>query len=451
MNKFNVIFATSRNHVLGKNNTIPWLGNYPLDLKYFKKITSQSPLPNLKNIVIMGRNTWESLPNKNLSNRIPIIISNTLNYKNINVVKSFDDALKLSNKIEHNKIWVIGGKQVFQEAFNDYRCNNVYHSIINEEYEGDINLKLPNPKIIKNNFIDNINFNIYKLNGEFQYLRLLSKILNKGEFRSTRNANTWSLFNEHLEFDLEQGFPLLTTKKMFWKGIVEELLFFIRGNTNSKILELKGINIWKGNTSRDFIDNLGLPYPEGDMGEMYGWQWRHFGADYVDCYTDYKNQGFDQLVKVIEEIKTNPFSRRILMSDFNPSTADKGVLYPCHSLIIQFYNRENNILDIKMYQRSVDSFLGLPFNIASTSLLLIIIAQLTNKKPGKVFLTLGDCHIYENHEQQVKTQLKRMPLEFPNVSIPNFKTLDQVENSSFKDFELINYKHENSIKAQMIA
>ena len=137
---------------------------------------------------------------------------------------------------------------------------------------------------------------------------------------------------------------------MFWKGIVEELLFFIRGDTNSKHLEDKKVNIWKGNTTQEFIDNLGLPYNEGDMGPMYGFNWRHFGAEYNGCNMDYKGKGFDQLTKVVEEIKNNPHSRRILMSDFNPAEAHKGVLYPCHSLILQFYVRDG-CLDVTMYQR----------------------------------------------------------------------------------------------------
>ena len=182
----------------------------------------------------------------------------------------------------------------------------------------------------------------------------------------TRNAKTYSIFDNSITFDMKDGFPLLTTKRMFWKGIVEELLFFIRGDTNSKHLEDKGVRIWQGNTTQEFIDNIGLPYQEGDMGPMYGFMWRHFGADYTGCNTDYTNQGFDQLSKIVEEIKTNPHSRRILMSDFDPSRAHQGVLYPCHSLVLQFYVRDGKFLDVKMYQRSVDSFLGEPFNIAST-------------------------------------------------------------------------------------
>lgn len=457
MSRFNVILATSKNNVLGKNNNIPWIGKYKDDMRFFKNMTSFNPLPRYKNIVIMGRNTWESLPKNKLPDRIPIIVSSTMNKctnQNYFVVKNFNQAINISKNMPHYKVWVIGGKQLYSEAFNHYLCGNIYHSIIPEEIEVDddtLELKVPEHNKIESNIINNIKFNTCELTGEVQYLRLLSKILNKGELRQTRNSKTWSLFNETLTFDLQKGFPLLTTKKMFWKGIVEELLFFIRGDTNTKHLEEKGVNIWKGNTSQEFIDKLGLPYKEGDMGVLYGWNWRHFGAEYKDCNTDYTGKGFDQLKKIIDEIKNNPNSRRILMTDFNPAIAHLGVLYPCHSLILQFYIRENKYLDVKMYQRSVDSFLGLPFNISSTGLLLHIISKLTNKTAGRITLTLGDCHIYESHKEQVERQLKRLPYDLPEIEIPDFKNLEEVENSKLEDYKIKNYNCHKGIKAQMIA
>lgn len=358
MNKFKVILATSKDYVMGNKitNDLPWGRRYNLDMQYFKKLTSFCCIN--KNAVIMGKNTWLSLPSKSLYNRIPIVISTSLNYDpNCNIVETFEDALQVADKLNPDNIWVIGGKSVYSRAFNHHRCGEVYHNIIPETYldktYGDefITLKLPFYDVLSSQQHEKINFNKYNLTGEFQYLRLLSKIINEGELRQTRNSKTWSLFNQNLEFDLEKdGFPLLTTKKMFWKGIVEELLFFIRGDTNTKHLEEKGVNIWKGNTTQEFIDKLKLPYQEGDMGPMYGFNWRHFGAEYKDYKTDYTGKGFDQLTKVIDEIKNNPTSRRIIMTDFNPAIAHQGVLYPCHSIVIQFYVR-NEFLDLKMYQR----------------------------------------------------------------------------------------------------
>jgi thymidylate synthase len=227
---------------------------------------------------------------------------------------------------------------------------------------------------------------------------------------------------------------------MFWKGIVEELLFFIRGDTDTTILSTKGIKIWEGNTSRVFLDKLGFTdYPVGMIGPMYGYQWRNFNG-----------QGIDQLQKIINEIKTDPYSRRILMTDFNPAQVDLGVLYPCHSIILQFYV-ENDILSCSMYQRSNDIFLGNGFNIASTSLLLHIISQLTNLKAGKVNLIMGDYHIYDLHYEHVLTQLKRTPFDLPKLIMKPFETLEQVEKSVFEDYKITDYESHSVIKAQMVA
>jgi thymidylate synthase len=225
---------------------------------------------------------------------------------------------------------------------------------------------------------------------------------------------------------------------MFWKGIVEELLFFIRGDTNTNLLSNKGIKIWELNTRKDFLDKLGLNYPEGEMGPMYGYQWRKF------------NDSVDQLTNLINELKRNPFSRRLLMTDFNPCQVDKGVLYPCHSIIIQMYINDNK-LSCTMYQRSGDLFLGIPFNIASTSLLVHIIAKLTKLDVGTVNLVIGDYHIYQDHKQAVLEQLSRTPYDLSQLDLPDFNTLEQVEKSSFEDYKIINYQSHKPIKAIMFA
>ena len=460
MQKFKVILASSANNVIGKGNLLPW--KIKEDMEYFKKLTTFSP-DDRKNVVIMGRKTWEaqqpyfdkeSLSKNKLPNRIPIVISSTLKQPHDGsyyVVCSFDEAIMVAYNLEKYDIWVIGGKSVYIAAFNHFMCGTIYHTKILQEYMGDVTLELPPHKLLYLNKKENLEFRQIELNGETDYLRILSKILYQGKLRMTRNAKTYSIFDNSITFDMKDGFPLLTTKRMFWKGIVEELLFFIRGDTDSKHLEEKGVKIWQGNTTQEFIDNMNLPYKEGDMGPMYGFMWRHFGAEYSGCDTDYTNKGFDQLAKIVEEIKTNPHSRRILMSDFDPSRAHLGVLYPCHSLVLQFYVRDGKFLDVKMYQRSVDSFLGEPFNIASTSLLLHIISKLTDKKPGKVTLTLGDCHIYSSHIEQVKKQLKRLPYSFPKITLPDFKTIEEVENSSLEDYLIEDYQHHKGIKASMVA
>ena len=298
-------------------------------------------------------------------------------------------------------------------------------------------------------------------NGERQYLNLLSNILKNGDLRNGRNGNTKSIFCNHLKFDLRNGFPLLTTKKMFIRGIIEELLFFIRGDTDSSYLENKGVKIWQGNTSSEFLNQKGLPYSPGVMGPMYGYQWRRFGSPYkVSCHgvplsdeqlSSNYDRGVDQLSNVIRLIKEDPTSRRILMTDYNPVQAEQGVLYPCHSIILQFYVQDN-YLDMFCYNRSQDTFLGVPFNIASSSLLQIIIAKVTGLIPRYFNISMGDAHIYESHKDVVKEQLKRIPYKFPEITInKELNTVEDIEKLVYGDFSLTGYNSHPSIKAKMIA
>lgn len=282
---------------------------------------------------------------------------------------------------------------------------------------------------------------------ERQYLSLMKRILEEGDTRHTRNAITKSIFVAHISVDLREGFPLMTTKRMFFRGIVEELLFFIRGQTNSKILEEKKINIWQGNSDRKFLDSMGFTKrPEGIIGPMYGYQFRHFNAPYDEKTGEPMGEGIDQLVEVIARIRRDKTSRRILLTSYNPAQADEGVLYPCHSLIIQFYVYDN-FLDLFCYNRSSDVFLGLPFNIASTSLLLTLIAKICDLTPRYMHLSLGDVHIYEDHMEQCKLQMNREIFPLPRLILENVKNLEELE---FADFKLIDYKCHPSISAPMI-
>jgi thymidylate synthase len=293
-----------------------------------------------------------------------------------------------------------------------------------------------------------------EIKGEYQYLNLVKKVLETGQERQTRNSVVKSLFNYNMVFDMKEGFPLITTKKMFWRGIVEELLFFLSGKTDTKILEEKGINIWRENTSREFLDSIEMKdRKEGLMGPMYGFQWRFFNAEYneetgLPIYVYGKP---DQIRYVIDTIKKDPFSRRIIMTCFNPEQTEQSVLYPCHSIILQFYIREiegKKYLDMFAYNRSSDILLGLPFNIAGSALLLCIIANLTDIEPGVLYITGGDCHIYQNHYKASKEQLSKTPYPFPKLVINKKLELDKI---NYEDFTLENYICHPSIKADMVA
>jgi len=285
---------------------------------------------------------------------------------------------------------------------------------------------------------------------EYSYLNLLKEILNNGEKRSDRtNTGVLSLFGKRMEFDLTKEFPLITTKRMWMKGIIEELLFFISGKTNSLLLESKGVNIWKGNTNKEYLEENNLPWNVGDMGPLYPFQWRHAGEKYEGC--DKKYQGIDQLQQLINNIIIDPFSRRHIISAWDVANIKNMVLPPCHCLV-QFYvggDSDNNpkYLDCCLTQRSGDMFLGIPFNIASYSLLTYIICHLTNLTPRKFIHNLGDAHIYINHVEQIKEQLSRIPLPFPQLSINrNSKNIDDIK---IEDINLINYDSWEPIKGIM--
>lgn len=293
---------------------------------------------------------------------------------------------------------------------------------------------------------------------EKNYLNLLKNILENGDERSDRTGiGTKSIFGTQLRFDLSNDtLPLLTTKRMFTKGIIEELIFFINGKTQTKELEAKGVNIWKSNTSREFLDSRGLTdYPEGEMGPMYGYQWRNFGADeiYVGSNSDDQDHcieipGVDQLQNCFDLIKKDPTSRRILITAYNPAVSHKCVLDPCH-MFLQFYVDGNN-LSLQWYQRSVDSFLGLPFNITSYAVLTHMMAIATGLKAKELIFVGGDTHLYSNHLDQVKEQISREPYEFPKLNIKSkINSIEDMEKLSFEDFEIIGYKSHPAIKAPM--
>jgi thymidylate synthase len=292
---------------------------------------------------------------------------------------------------------------------------------------------------------------------EQQYLNLLKNILENGSNKEDRTGiGTKSIFGSTLRFNLlDNTLPALTTKKVFIRGAIEELLFFIRGDTDTKKLEAKGINIWKGNTSREFLDKKGLKYlPEGSLGKGYGFQWRKFGEVKSDPakvpmrWTFNDVEGVDQLSNVIDQIKKDPNSRRHIVSAWNPQQLKQMSLEPCH-MMYQFYV-DNGTLSCQWYQRSVDSFLGLPFNIISYSVLTHLIAKIAGLTAKEVIFVGGDTHIYNNHIEQVKEQLTREPYDFPKINInKEIKTLEDVENLSFENFQIENYKFHPAIKGEM--
>ncbi|XP_069777822.1 thymidylate synthase [Narcine bancroftii] len=286
-----------------------------------------------------------------------------------------------------------------------------------------------------------------ELNDEHQYLRHVRYILEKGVQKGDRTGTgTMSVFGLQARYNLRDSFPLLTTKRIFWKGILQELLWFIKGSTNSKELSAKGVKIWDANGSREFLDKQGFTSREEcDLGPIYGFQWRHYGAEYKDMYTDYTGQGVDQLQNVIDKIKNNPEDRRIIMCAWNPKDLPQMALPPCH-VLCQFYVA-NGELSCQLYQRSGDMGLGVPFNIASYALLTYMIAHITGLKPGDFIHTLGDAHVYKNHIEALKIQLLREPRPFPKLKI--LHKVENIDDFCAEDFKLEDYNPHAAIKMEM--
>lgn len=458
MHKFNVITAFCKGRGIGINNKLPWKYNRT-DMNYFKKITGTTINPKAKNAVIMGNNTFKSMQGKLLSNRYNIVLSKTEeNYENPFFCSTFHSAL---DRARHQKniesIFVIGGEQVYEEALQNKAIDKIYVTEFPGEYPCDTFFpKIPEyMKLEKSQEKDNLCFKVYgnKIDyksSEKQYLDALQDVLINGKETNDRTGvGTISLFSKHLRFPInlvsknEYQIPILTTKKVYIRGVIEELLWFIRGSTNSKELEVNKVYIWKGNTSKDFLASRGLDHEEGQIGPGYGHQWVNWGGNWKTG-----KGGINQVEKVINTLKTNPTSRRILINAWNVSDLHKMALPPCH--LMYMFKVSNGKLNCGMIMRSSDMFLGLPFNIMSTALLNILIAKCTNLIPGEITLTLNDAHIYSNHVEQVKKQLKREPLKMPTLKInQEFNCYQDLCNLTFNDFEILNYHHWSRISAEM--
>ena len=287
------------------------------------------------------------------------------------------------------------------------------------------------------------------IHDEYQYISLISDILNYGTMVQGRNGNAQTIFGSAMHFSLDNNtMPILTTKKVAWKTCAKELFWFIKGNTNNNTLGEQNVHIWDANASRDFLDSRNLHHlEENDLGPVYGHQWRFFNAQYIDCNTDYSNKGVDQLQYIINCLKdpVEKYSRRLVMSAWNPQQLNEMALPPCH-ILVQF-NVIGNELSCSLYQRSGDVGLGVPFNIASYSFLTHILAKHCGLVAKEFVYYLGNSHIYDDHLEILREQLERKPFEFPKIHIKT--QYESIEDYSLEDIQIINYNSHNSIKMEM--
>ena len=291
---------------------------------------------------------------------------------------------------------------------------------------------------------------VYKDHYENQYLELIRNIIEEGSLEKGRNGNTYAVIGSSMYFSLENGtIPLLTTKKVAWKTCLKELLWFVRGQTNNKILTEQKCNIWKGNASREFLDSRGLHHlKEDDLGPVYGHQWRHFNAKYTTCNEDYTNKGVDQLQYIIDALKDpeQRSSRRLVLSAWNPEQLNEMALPPCH-ILVQFNVTRGNKLSCSMYQRSGDVGLGVPFNIASYSFLTHLLAKHCDLEASEFVYHIGNAHIYDDHLEPLKEQINRVPKPFPKLELCEKR--ENIEDYNLEDFIISDYEYHETIKMKM--
>lgn len=472
--KFCTIVACEKGGGIGKDGVIPW--KCSIDMNYFRNVTQGKP--HSKNVLVMGRCTFDSIGSKNLGNeRLTVVLShedrefddnNIVAYNgSLNPVVLKDFLVTAFPNVTIGNVFYCGGQTVYEQAlvyaslFDSFLVTMLELTVNECDRYFDIETLKNKCSLVKSSFFEGKEepsgtFMHYvpsymKCNNadEMQYLKLCKKILLEGEKRDDRTGvGTYSLFGQRLEFSLGCGvLPCLTSKKLAMSAVIKELLWFISGSTNSKTLEDNGVKIWTGNTSREFLDNRGLSdLQEGDIGAGYGFQWRHFGADYKGMDDYYDGQGIDQVAEIVNLIKNDPFSRRIILTAWNPAALSRMALPPCH-MMAQFYVSSKGELSCQMYQRSCDVFLGIPFNIMSYALLTHMIAHVCGLRASKLTMCLGDTHIYQNHLDQVLTQLKNIPYAFPTVELS--KSVKNIFDFSVEDIKINNYESHKAIRAPM--
>lgn len=468
--RLDIVVCIDQDNKIGssKTNSIPW--RLPEDLKHFKTITTQTSKKEYVNAVIMGRKTWESIPPRfrPLPDRINIIVSTTLeapptDAKDTFVANSYQAAISLTDDFPNiDNTFIIGGSSLYNMAVTDKRLRHVYLSRYQASHpEADVlfpteiittNLTLVDSSQSSTN--EKLTFETYTAPNleERAMLGVMGEILASGiENPDRTGVGTLSVFGKQMRYDLSASFPLMTSRKAFMRQILEEFKFIMSGSTDVTKLQAKKVHIWDGNTTREFLDKRGLTHlPEYDMGPTYGFAMRHFGAKYETCKTDYTNKGFDQLKYVIDTIRSDPTSRRIRISIWDPCHLDDVALTPCLNQFDFYVNTERKTLDLLAFLRSSDTFLALMWNTTYCAIFCHVVAKLTGLKPGELIMNTANSHLYLNHVEQAKLQVSREPYPFPSAHITKtLKTIDDIQDLEVSDFRIRGYTAHPAIKADM--
>jgi len=455
---FIAIICNDLNNGISYKGQLPW--DIPEDLASFYELTKGAH-------VIMGRKTAESifaLKGHYLKNRTNVVLTSNRSLVNVGNVIYVHGIPECIEVCAGKKTFVIGGREIYEAFYKLDLISEVYHTRIRHQYPTDLKYDFVLDKkfivsedtyFSKKGMVEVVNthYRLYSVAEEEAFNDLIRNVLDKGKLSGNRTGkDALFLFGAQLRFDLRNGkFPLMTSRYVSLKYIFEELMFMLQGLTDSKLLEQKGINIWKPNTSREFLDSQGLQHLQvGDMGATYGFNMRNFGATYINCRTDYK-EGFDQLKFIISEIKNNPNSRRIIMNLWDPKQLNKCVLPPCvYGYQFQVSDGE---LSCIMTQRSSDIVVAGHWNIAVGALLVVLLANVCGLTPGELIWNPGNIHIYEPNTEAAYIQVKRRLYEFPILKVKTGKqesTVDKILcrllDFSYNDLQLEGYKYGAAIK-----
>ena len=480
---------------IGAGGQLPW--SIRADLLNFRRITSNAPT-NKINAVIMGRLTYESIPAayKPLPGRLNIVITSAPHKSTLELVEfiRLEDLVATLAKYQIHRKFIIGGGKLYDWAFKNCQLGHVFATEVFQNEKRDASkydtffpdylngatssswmhkcqdlmvpvdvspIKMDAQSGLPYRFItyENTNLPGYTpsktnkwLSPENQYLQLMNQIIIDGIDRPDRTGTgTISLFGTRQEYNLHDSFPLCTTKRMFFRAIFEELALYLSGRTDNAILQKKDIHIWDGNTSREFLDKRGLTeYPTGDMGETYGFNFRHYGADYTGCDKDYTGEGYDQIANLVHLLKTDPTSRRMIINLWNPATQHKAALPACLMLYQFFVDPIAKTLSVQIYLRSSDYFLANNWNACTGALLVHLLCRLEgiDLTPGKLVVVTGDTHIYKTHLEQVNTNLVRQPFLPCQVFVSGGRK-QSLSEFTFDDLRLVGYKAHPNIPAPM--
>lgn len=464
MVKYIGIVSFCKNRGIGFRNEIPW--DMSTDLVQLENLTKG-------HIVVMGYSTYSTLltvSGRLCDGRTHVVVTpNDVPEATGVIFSSVTNIDKVLAKLTgccvvETDVFVIGGEKIYEHFMNKFEYLYVtyldrlfdFHEKFPEIDESFELVKFSNHGIDPESGCVVHRLEYQKTDGvnkvDREYTELCKRVLknNEGKRNDRTGTGTFSIFGDQIRFDISKSIPILTTKRIPWKSCIEELLWFLRGDTDANILKGKGVNIWNGNSSKEAQSRVGLDHlREGDCGANYSFQWRYFGQEYISCETPYKKKTkYDQIQNIIHLLKTDPHSRRIFMSSWNPMDLDNTVLPPCH-VSAQFYVSNDGLLSCHMYQRSCDVFLGLPWNILSYSILTHILAAISGYEPGELVISLGDTHIYMDHVHQVEKQIMRKPMSTPVIVVSKNMSEKLIEDICVDDFEVYGYFPHTTISARM--